>query len=94
MSNLSELILRLPSASSPSASFAASSSPSTPSAAKLHQAESWATQALGIIEKARGTPAGQPASHSEDICELALAATLFNLGMLREASLFPFLVAS
>lgn len=55
-----------------------------PSAKKLHQAESWAKQALGIIEKTRDAPAGASARHEAEACELALAATLFNHGIIQE----------
>ncbi|KIK43573.1 hypothetical protein CY34DRAFT_789955 [Suillus luteus UH-Slu-Lm8-n1] len=55
------------------------------------QAEAWARQALGIIERAQAQPRssqwfgwGQPADDGRDVCEHALGVVLFNLGSLRE----------
>ncbi|KAG2343138.1 hypothetical protein BDR05DRAFT_885146 [Suillus weaverae] len=55
------------------------------------QAEAWARQALGIIERAQTQPRssqwfgwGQPADDGRDVCEQALGVVLFNLGSLRE----------
>ncbi|KAG2139528.1 hypothetical protein BD769DRAFT_1350790 [Suillus cothurnatus] len=44
------------------------------------QAEAWARQALGVIERAQA----QPRSSQWEICEHALGVVLFNLGSLRE----------
>jgi hypothetical protein len=95
MSNLAQLILQAPAPSPPPSSLAPKDTttastrslpPGGPSAAQLHQAEAWATQARGVIEKARGAPAGQKVDGKRRVegCELALAVTLFNLAMLRE----------
>ncbi|EIM89060.1 uncharacterized protein STEHIDRAFT_94126 [Stereum hirsutum FP-91666 SS1] len=51
----------------------------TPTPEKLHQAEAWASQALGLIEKTQ-----KQAREKESICEQALAVALFNLGSIRE----------
>lgn len=55
------------------------------------QAEAWAHQALGIIERAQAQPRspqwfgwGQPADDGREICEQALGVVFFNLGSLRE----------
>lgn len=57
------------------------------------QAEAWARQALGIIERAQAQPRssrwfgwGQPADDGREVCEQALGVVLFNLGSLREMS--------
>ncbi|KAG0704978.1 hypothetical protein DFH29DRAFT_1034404 [Suillus ampliporus] len=57
------------------------------------QAEAWARQALGIIERVPAQPSssrrlgwGQPADDGREVCEQALGAVLFNLGSLREMS--------
>lgn len=57
------------------------------------QAEAWARQALGIIERAQAQPKssqwfgwGQPADDGREVCEQALGVVLFNLGSLREMS--------
>ncbi|KAG1745262.1 hypothetical protein EDB19DRAFT_1693509 [Suillus lakei] len=57
------------------------------------QAEAWARQALGIIERAQTQPRssqlfgwGQPADDGREVCEQALGVVLFNLGSLREIS--------
>jgi hypothetical protein len=57
------------------------------------QAEAWARQALGVIERAQAQPRssqwfawGQPADDGREICEHALGVVLFNLGSLREVS--------
>ncbi|KAG2036750.1 hypothetical protein BDR03DRAFT_865447 [Suillus americanus] len=57
------------------------------------QAEAWARQALGIIERAQVQPGssqwfgwGQPADDGREVCEQALGVVLFNLGSLREMS--------
>ncbi|KAG1876282.1 hypothetical protein F4604DRAFT_1581381 [Suillus subluteus] len=46
------------------------------------QAEAWARQALGIIERAQA----QPRSSQWEVCEQALGVVLFNLGSFREMS--------
>lgn len=56
----------------------------TPTPEKLHQAEAWASQALGLIEKTQ-----KQAREKESICEQALAVALFNLGSIREVCLDP-----
>ncbi|KAF5358836.1 hypothetical protein D9757_014253 [Collybiopsis confluens] len=45
----------------------------------LHQAESWATQALGVTKKAR-----RELSKPADLCEEVYAAALFNVATFRE----------
>ncbi|EPQ50123.1 hypothetical protein GLOTRDRAFT_82573 [Gloeophyllum trabeum ATCC 11539] len=55
-----------------------------PTPDKLHQAEAWAQQALAVINKTTKTHRGNPEQIAG--CEHALAAVLFNLGSLREAS--------
>jgi hypothetical protein len=54
----------------------------TPTPDKIHQAEAWARQAEGIIQKTKESTKGD--SDRAKICEYALAAVLFNLGSLRE----------
>ncbi|KAI0052142.1 hypothetical protein FA95DRAFT_1553815 [Auriscalpium vulgare] len=56
-------------------------------AAKLHQAEAWARQALALIEKTKARSNSR--SDELQICEQALAVTLFNLGAIREMSKDP-----
>jgi hypothetical protein len=55
------------------------------------QAEAWARQALGVIERAQSQPSkstwftwGKPAEDEREVCEQALGVVLFNLGSLRE----------
>ncbi|OJA11845.1 hypothetical protein AZE42_04058 [Rhizopogon vesiculosus] len=57
------------------------------------QAEAWARQALGVIERAQVQPRsshwfgwGKPAEDEREVCEQALGVVLFNLGSLREMS--------
>lgn len=57
-----------------------------PTPDKRHQAEAWARQALGIIEKTKASV--KEGSEELAPCELALTAVLFNLGSLREAGCF------
>jgi hypothetical protein len=54
----------------------------SPTPDKLHQAEAWAKQALGIVQRIKET------AHQLSVCESALAAILINLGTLREVSEF------
>lgn len=63
--------------------------PSTPEV--RGQAEAWARQALGNIERVQAQPRslqwfgwGQPADDGREVCEQALGVVLFNLGSLRE----------
>lgn len=65
MGNLSELILLMPGKPGPD---------------RLHQAESWAKQALLTVQKMRKQHEMVP------MCEIAYAAALFNVGMMREVS--------
>lgn len=87
MSNLADLILRSETASDTVAPISSTAAPPVPSAAKLHQAEAWAKQALGILEKTRGAAAGRPPNTETPICELALASTLFNHGIIHEVGI-------
>jgi hypothetical protein len=50
-----------------------------PTPERLHQAEAWAKQALGILQRATEDTKGQSA-----ICEEALVAAFFNLAALKE----------
>ncbi|KAI9507588.1 hypothetical protein F5148DRAFT_1203714 [Russula earlei] len=54
---------------------------STPTPTALHQSESWARQALSLLQK---TQANAGLSDDVRVCEDALAVILFNLGSLRE----------
>ncbi|KAF8884866.1 hypothetical protein CPB85DRAFT_1337628 [Mucidula mucida] len=63
MGNISELILHRPGKLTPE---------------RLNQAESWAKQALGTLQKTRKLHEPIP------ICEVAYAAALFNVGFMRE----------
>lgn len=78
MNNLSELIMRRP-----------------PIPEVRAQAEAWARQALGVIERARGQPSssnwfgwGKHAEDEREVCEQTLGVVLFNLGSLREVSVY------
>jgi hypothetical protein len=59
----------------------------SPTPERLHQAEDWAKQAKGVIDKTRELVGGKSAS--PPTCEETLAAVLFNIGSLREV-LQPF----
>ena len=60
-----------------------------PPPASLHQAESWARQARGVIEKTRTLPGTSKDAEGLALCEQTLAAVLFNLGALLEVRLNP-----
>ena len=50
----------------------------------LHNAESWARQAQGVIEKTRTMSNAAKEPEAIALCEQTLAAVLFNLGALLE----------
>jgi len=59
------------------------------------QAEAWARQALGVIERTQTQPRssrwfgwGKPADDEREVCEQALGVVLFNLGSLREVRIY------
>ena len=78
MNNISELIMRRP-----------------PSPEIRHQAEAWARQAYGLIELVQEMPMprrgwfSSNTEQSREVCDQVLGVVLFNLGMLREVSVFP-----
>ncbi|KAG9313632.1 hypothetical protein JVU11DRAFT_5964 [Chiua virens] len=61
-----------------------------PSPEIRHQAEVWARQAYGIIQRVEGTPLPQKgwftstSVQSKEVCDQVFGVVLFNLGMLRE----------
>ena len=65
-----------------------------PSPEIRHQAEVWARQAHGQIERVQKTPLprrgwfSSGTEQSTEVCDQVLGVALFNLGMLREVSNF------
>ena len=61
-----------------------------PSPEIRHQAEAWARQAYGLIERVRETPLprrgwfSSSSEQSREVCDQVLGVVLFNLGTLRE----------
>jgi len=58
------------------------------------QAEAWARQAFGVMERAQSQPRrwfgwGKDAEDEREICEQTLGVVLFNLGSFREVSIYP-----
>ncbi|KAI0676353.1 hypothetical protein C8Q78DRAFT_1073170 [Trametes maxima] len=58
-----------------------------PPPTNLKYAENWARQAQGVIEKTRTLPGAQKDVEGMALCEQTLAAVLYNLGALLEASM-------
>lgn len=79
MNNLSELIMRRP-----------------PTPEIRHQAEAWARQAHGLLQRVQETSVPRRGwfsssttnEQSREVCDQVLGVVLFNLGMLREVSVF------
>ena len=65
-----------------------------PSPEIRHQAEAWARQAYGLIERVQETPLPRKGwfsssnDRSREVCDQVLGAVLFNLGTLREVRFF------
>lgn len=66
-----------------------------PSPEMRHQAEAWARQAHGQIQRVQEMPSPRQGwfssgnDQSTEVCDQVLGVVLFNLGMLREVSVFP-----
>lgn len=69
-----------------------------PSPQIRHQAEAWARQAYGMIQRAQEMPLprrtwfGSNTEQSREVCDQVLGVVLFNLGMLREVRDFSLVV--